>query len=933
MKNKTIIKLISIIVIMCACLTLAIKPVNATSDYYKQTQGGAVSNNVEENNYGTGMTGGIVYSNLQVNSDGTISRIEGIEDKVIIETYDASFNLKSTKTIQRELSFFGGFYSGEKYNFLVFGQHNPNEDDTVEVLRVVKYSKTWEKLGTASVKGENTYAIFQAGSCRMTELDGVLFVDTSHTMYASNADGLHHQSNMLVKIDEETMEVTDCRSDVMNISATGYVSHSFNQFILTDGEYIYTIDHGDGFPRGISICKTLPNKIRPESVAIPLEILGDFDSNETGVSIGGAELSTNNCLIAGNSIVQQDVLDFNEVRNIFLTITPKDNVTTDGSTIKWITNYTDGKEHEVRTPHLVKINDNKFLIMWEETVNGLDGSIKMVLVDENGNKLTDIITMGGRLSDCKPIIYNNKVTWYVTVQDSTPIFFSIDVSTTQKFEAYNNQNMIDYDGFKDFDTYSNKGELQLYDYIGNSENVTIPYINYPWIKFDMIAGVFKDLTNIKKVTLPEGITRISKETFSGCTNLTSVNIPSTVKTIEERAFYNTGLTQITIPNTVTTIEASAFRNNKQLTTAKLPDGITTLSEYIFYNCTKLKNVTIPSKVTSIGDLAFAMTGITELNIPSSVQTIGEMAFYYCQDLKGTVIIPKSVTFVGYKAFNFSLGIEKYIFQNPNVKIDEQALDGDITVAINQTIKPIEGIKIASTKNYYPATATISEDGTITTLRQGMGYIEYYDENNILIGSTTLDVVRTELPFTDVSGSDWFYSSVKYVYNRGIILGTSETTFNPRTKLTRGMLVTILHRMEGKPTPTTENKFNDVYKALYYYDAIRWATEKGIVHGYDDGSGNFGPDDNVTRQDLAVILRNYAQYKGKDVNVTTDLSKFSDGNLVSDYAKTAMQWAVGKGVITGNDTPTGRTLTPHANSQRAEAAGMIYNYCTKVKDSK
>ena len=799
MKNKTIIKLISIIVIMCGCLTLAIKPVNATSDYYKQTQGGAVSNNVEENNYGTGMTGGIVYSNLQVNSDGTISRIEGIEDKVIIETYDASFNLKSTKLIQKELSFFGGFYSGEKNNFLVFGQHNPNEDDTVEVLRVVKYSKTWEKLGTASVKGENTYAIFQAGSCRMTELDGVLFVDTSHTMYASNADGLHHQSNMLVKIDEETMEVTDCRSDVMNISATGYVSHSFNQFILTDGEYIYTIDHGDGFPRGISICKTLPNKIRPENVAIPLEILGDFDSNETGVSIGGAELSTNNCLIAGNSIVQQEVLDFNEVRNIFLTITPKDNVTTDGSTIKWITNYTDGKEHEVRTPHLVKINDNKFLIMWEETVNGLDGSIKMVLVDENGNKLTDIITMGGRLSDCKPIIYNNKVTWYVTVQESAPIFFSIDVSTTQKFEAYNNQNMIDYDGFKDFDTYSNKGELQLYDYIGNSENVTIPYINYPWIKFDMIAGVFKDLTNIKKVTLPEGITRISKETFSGCTNLTSVNIPSTVKTIEERAFYNTGLTQIAIPNTVTTIEASAFRNNKQLTTAKLPDGITTLSEYIFYNCTKLKNVTIPSKVTSIGNLAFAMTGITELNIPSSVQTIGEMAFYYCQDLKGTVIIPKSVTFVGYKAFNFSLGIEKYIFQNPNVKIDEQALDGDITVAINQKIKPIEGIKIASTKNYYPATATISEDGTITTLRQGMGYIEYYDENNILIGSTTLDVVRTELPFTDVSGSDWFYSSVKYVYNRGIILGTSETTFNPRTKLTRGMLVTILHRMEGKPT--------------------------------------------------------------------------------------------------------------------------------------
>ena len=215
------------------------------------------------------------------------------------------------------------------------------------------------------------------------------------------------------------------------------------------------------------------------------------------------------------------------------------------------------------------------------------------------------------------------------------------------------------------------------------------------------------------------------------------------------------------------------------------------------------------------------------------------------------------------------------------------------------------------------------------------YLTSQEKNNIFNSFVIKDTVVSSygLPFTDVPTQAWFFSSVKYTFDKGIILGTSDTTFNPNTKLTRGMLVTILHRMEGKPTPTTENKFNDVYKALYYYDAIRWATEKGIVHGYDDGSGNFGPDDNVTRQDLAVILRNYAQYKGKDVNVTTDLSKFSDGNLVSDYAKTAMQWAVGKGVITGNDTPNGRTLTPHANSQRAEAAGMIYNYCTKVKDEK
>ena len=259
----------------------------------------------------------------------------------------------------------------------------------------------------------------------------------------------------------------------------------------------------------------------------------------------------------------------------------------------------------------------------------------------------------------------------------------------------------------------------------------------------------------------------------------------------------------------------------------------------------------------------------------------------------------------------------YTYKSSDGDVYYMIIDKDGNIITSPTIIP--GVDLTQ-EEIYPY-----KDGKIywTSTENG--------SNEIVIN--VLDVKNPKLPFTDVKEDDWFYSSVKYVYNRGIILGTSDTTFNPRTKLTRGMLVTILHRMEGKPTPTTENKFNDVYKALYYYDAIRWATEKGIVHGYDDGSGNFGPDDNVTRQDLAVILRNYAQYKGKNVNVTTDLSSFSDSNLISNYAKTAMQWAVGKGVITGNDTPNGRTLTPHANSQRAEAAAMIYNYCTKVKDEK
>ncbi len=181
------------------------------------------------------------------------------------------------------------------------------------------------------------------------------------------------------------------------------------------------------------------------------------------------------------------------------------------------------------------------------------------------------------------------------------------------------------------------------------------------------------------------------------------------------------------------------------------------------------------------------------------------------------------------------------------------------------------------------------------------------------------------PFTDVYAKDWYASAVEYTYNKGIILGTSDTTFNPNTKLTRGMLVTILHRMEGKPTPKTQNKFSDVSKSQYYYDAVVWATEKGIIHGYDNGK--FGPDDTITRQDVAVILRNYTQYRGINTNVTENLGSFSDGNLVSDYAKSAMQWAVRTGTITGNNN--GESLTPHGKATRAETAGLMYKYYKNV----
>ncbi len=180
-------------------------------------------------------------------------------------------------------------------------------------------------------------------------------------------------------------------------------------------------------------------------------------------------------------------------------------------------------------------------------------------------------------------------------------------------------------------------------------------------------------------------------------------------------------------------------------------------------------------------------------------------------------------------------------------------------------------------------------------------------------------------FNDVLETDWFANAVEYVLKNNIIKGYNENTFAPNDNLTRGMLATILYRMEGEPAISGKPKFPDVQDSKqFYYKAVKWATDKGVVAGYN--TGKFGPNDNITREQLAVILNRYAKYKGKNVSATNDLKKFSDVSKISDYAVSSMKWAVGAGVITGNDNGT---LNPKGNATRAEVSAMMEKYCKKV----
>lgn len=180
------------------------------------------------------------------------------------------------------------------------------------------------------------------------------------------------------------------------------------------------------------------------------------------------------------------------------------------------------------------------------------------------------------------------------------------------------------------------------------------------------------------------------------------------------------------------------------------------------------------------------------------------------------------------------------------------------------------------------------------------------------------------PFADVSPDDWFYDAVQYAVQNELFNGTSATAFSPNADMTRAMLVTVLYRLEGKPAVPAANGFTDVQSSQWYTDAVNWANANKIVEGY--GSGTFGTNDSITREQMAAILYRYAKLKGYDMTTTTKLTKYTDATALSAWATDAMQWANAAGLITGT---TDITLSPTGKASRAQVATILMRFCENV----
>ena len=324
------------------------------------------------------------------------------------------------------------------------------------------------------------------------------------------------------------------------------------------------------------------------------------------------------------------------------------------------------------------------------------------------------------------------------------------------------------------------------------------------------------------------------------------------------------------------------------------------------------------------DSVYTVTEGTELTLPTPSRSGYTFEGWY--DGSSRVSSPYKVTKDviltaewDYNGSSSSSGSTRYTVSvedtdNGSVKVSPTRASKGSTVTV--TVKPDEGYELDK------LTVTDKNGDSVKLTDKGDGkYTFKMPASKVTVEAVFTAVEPEGLPFTDVTSGDWFYDAVAYVYDKGMMEGTTDTTFAPTMNLTRSMIAQVLYNLEERPEAPGAAGFPDVAAGAWYADAVNWAAARGIVKGYDTGA--FGPEDSVTREQLAAILYRYAQAKGYD---TTQggmaVREFSDSASISDWAQEAMAWAVNAQVLSGKGNGV---LDPQGTATRAEVAQMLMNF--------
>lgn len=417
-----------------------------------------------------------------------------------------------------------------------------------------------------------------------------------------------------------------------------------------------------------------------------------------------------------------------------------------------------------------------------------------------------------------------------------------------------------------------------------------------------------------KVTLPDAFK--GKKVYINHNNGANLYVATANATTGEITFTTNGFSPFTFalsnPNVVAEVNGNAYTSFQDAVNAVANGGTI---EIVGGNKNYTATISGSSKTFTVKNTLDSDITVKVNNDSKTVgKNNGTQSFTYTKPSSGGSSGGSSSGKTTYKVTTSAVN-------NGGVNASPSSAEKGATITI--TLSPDKGYKLDK------LTVTDGSGKTVSTVKKSdTVYTFTMPASAVKVGVSYVKATETpsKTKFNDVSANDWFASAVDYVTGKGMMNGTADNTFSPKANTTRGMVVTVLYRLENQPS-TSAASFTDVASGAYYANAVAWANANGIVSGY--GSGKFGPNDKVTREQLAAILYRYAQYKKYDVSVgeDTNILSYDDAQSISSYAIPAIQWACGAGVVTGK---SGSKLDPKGNATRAEVAAMLMRFCENVK---
>ena len=723
-----------------------------------------------------------VKSYLTVCDNGNYMRVQSgaIEGKLLVEYYSSDFEPLSTKLIDNELPIFGAFYDSGNNYYVLSGQENPKQNDSLEVFRITKYDKNWNKIKSCGLYGANTTVPFDAGSARMTHSGDHLLVRTCHEMYKSS-DGNNHQSNVTIEVDMPSMTITDSYTGIMNVDY-GYVSHSFNQFIKTDGNHIVALDHGDAHPRSAVLVKYnsdfttgkfFPSYFEQVSnidvVTYPEYTAGHY--NYTGAAIGGFDVSSSSYIVA-QSTVDLDYINTSETRNVYVSAVSKDLST---NKLNKITSYAEGTA-SASAPQLVKINNNSFLLLWSR-----DTKVSCVKLNADGTVNGSIHTFEGSLSDCQPVIKNGRAVWYVYDKNNVT-FNSLNLSNLDDIKT------VDVKTGHNYETkYASKTDgtvTQTCKSCGYVNKFTVPTSTTVYWRTDLSNTTFSSVLSKTQFSVGDSIdfwlyddTDYTVE-FSDRSMVSVNKLENYANDIRRITFKNGGSLTVKIyptynPSVAKTYKLTCGCTSHTYGSAVVTKQPTCTSEgAAIKTCTKC-NATVTEKLPAKGH-----TAVTDKGYPATCTTAGKTDGSHCSVCNTVIKVQTVINATGHKSSGWitdkaaSIGVKGS--KHKECTVCKKVLETAEIPALSRISISKANVTLSTSTYAYDGKAkkpgvTVKLNGK--TLKNGTDYTVSYS-NNTKVGTAKVTITGKG----NYTGSVSKTFSIKNNFKKATVSGISTKAF-------------------------------------------------------------------------------------------------------------------------------------------------------------